>query len=363
MTQSVVIVGAGILGVTLAWRLARQSNLKITLLDQADAGSGASQHSFAWINTAFSSTPDYMRFRAQAGQAWRQLDQDTAGRLNIQWSGALSWQQTPEQTAAFIQQQQDYGFHVQACTGLQIAQLEPNLKHFPDLAAYALDDGAVPLDHVIQSLLQEAIEAGVNYAAHQRVTSLIHHQNQVVGVSTTHGNYFADQVVLAGGVGNHALLQDCKIDLALTASPSILMKMSYQHRTALLNRIVSTPEMELRVCAVGQVLAAEDYIDAQAQNHPELIAQQALLSIQNNLKASHGLRLDQVSVGYRPMPTDTLPLVGAVPNLQGVYVLNSHAAVTLAPLLCQLAGQEILSGNLQTALAPYRPNRIMSVSL
>ncbi len=204
----------------------------------------------------------------------------------------LSWQQSLEQTAAFIQQQQDYGFHVQACTGLQIAQLEPNLKHFPDLAAYAVDDGAVPLDHVIQLLLQQAIEAGVNYAAHQRVTSLIHHQNQVVGVSTTHGNYFADQVVLAGGVGNHALLHDCKIDLALTASPSILMKMSYQHRTALLNRIVSTPEMELRVCAVGQVLAAEDYIDAQAQNHPELIAQQALLSIQNNLKASHGLRLD-----------------------------------------------------------------------
>jgi len=57
------------------------------------------------------------------------------------------------------------------------------------------------------------------------------------------------------------------------------------------------------------------------------------------------------------MPNDGLPLVGRVANIQGLYIINSHAAVTLAPLLCHLACKEILYQEIQPALAPYRLNR------
>ena len=45
---NIVVVGAGILGAAIAWRLGRRG-VNITLIDRGQAGHGASSHSFAWI--------------------------------------------------------------------------------------------------------------------------------------------------------------------------------------------------------------------------------------------------------------------------------------------------------------------------
>ena len=54
--QKVVIIGAGIVGAALAFNLSRRREIDLTVIDQAQPGSGASSHSFAWIN-AFGKEP------------------------------------------------------------------------------------------------------------------------------------------------------------------------------------------------------------------------------------------------------------------------------------------------------------------
>ena len=47
--RHVVVIGAGIVGASIAWRVASRG-ARVTIIDQAEPGSGASSHSFAWIN-------------------------------------------------------------------------------------------------------------------------------------------------------------------------------------------------------------------------------------------------------------------------------------------------------------------------
>ncbi len=46
---NVAVIGAGILGAAIAWRLA-QRGVHVALIDKGEPGHGASSHSFAWIN-------------------------------------------------------------------------------------------------------------------------------------------------------------------------------------------------------------------------------------------------------------------------------------------------------------------------
>jgi glycine/D-amino acid oxidase-like deaminating enzyme len=67
--------------------------------------------------------------------------------------------------------------------------------------------------------------------------------------------------------------------------------------------------------------------------------------------------IEDVVIGWRPLPLDGLPVMGFSPAQPGVYLAIAHSGVTLAPILGQLAAQEILDGTRAEALSPYRPDR------
>ena len=50
MPRSCVVVGAGVLGVCVAARLA-EAGAEVTLLEQAEPGQAATRSSFAWLNS------------------------------------------------------------------------------------------------------------------------------------------------------------------------------------------------------------------------------------------------------------------------------------------------------------------------
>ena len=52
MNHPIVIVGAGIVGASIAWNLARRGK-PVLILDQTGIGKGATGRSFGWINANF----------------------------------------------------------------------------------------------------------------------------------------------------------------------------------------------------------------------------------------------------------------------------------------------------------------------
>jgi glycine/D-amino acid oxidase-like deaminating enzyme len=80
------------------------------------------------------------------------------------------------------------------------------------------------------------------------------------------------------------------------------------------------------------------------------------------LPGARAVPLDRLTLGFRPMPIDDLPVVGTVPGAPNVYVVVTHSGVTLAPILGRYVTQEILHDSPAEFLMPYRPERFLASS-
>jgi glycine/D-amino acid oxidase-like deaminating enzyme len=88
-------------------------------------------------------------------------------------------------------------------------------------------------------------------------------------------------------------------------------------------------------------------------------AERSLQAVAAHFPVLARARVEATRVGVRPMPTDERPMVGGIPGLGGFYVVASHSGVTLGPLWGRIAAVEILDGEDDPRLAPYRPARFL----
>ena len=69
------------------------------------------------------------------------------------------------------------------------------------------------------------------------------------------------------------------------------------------------------------------------------------------------VEVEDVVIGWRPLPLDRHPVLGRSPNQSQAYLAIMHSGVSLAPIVGDLASREILGGLTAPELAPYRPDR------
>ncbi|MDC9615781.1 FAD-binding oxidoreductase [Xenorhabdus khoisanae] len=358
--NKIIIVGAGFVGTTLAWCLSNHYKGEIILIDKGQAGNGVTKQAFAWLNVSYGRSDAYSKLRQQALNEWHYLDKQTNGKLKINWSGAISWQETESATREFIDVHRESGFKIKALTKSELQELEPQLTILPELAAFATEEGAVDPLHATQVLLQEALNNGVTYLPETEVTTINHNGKQILGVTTSQGIICADQVVLTAGVGTISLMEKLGEQLPLSASPSVIVQYQHQAVTPFVHHIISTPDMEVRPISGTTLLAAEDYLSDHPEHSATYIAKNTLPVIKRAFIGSDSLCLENASVGLRPMPEDEMPIVGKVTDYRGLYMISMHVAITLAPLICRLAQEEIINDTEQAALGPYRLTRFVS---
>ena len=81
----VLIVGAGIIGASIAWHLARAS-ARVTVVEAGEPGGVATPNSWAWINASWGNPEVYFRLRVRAMDEWRRLERDLPD-VHVAWAG------------------------------------------------------------------------------------------------------------------------------------------------------------------------------------------------------------------------------------------------------------------------------------
>ncbi|MCP1453367.1 NAD(P)/FAD-dependent oxidoreductase [Pseudomonas kilonensis] len=338
--KRVIVIGAGIVGASLAYHLATQG-AKVTVVEAEGIASGVTGSSFAWINTSHDEPDPIAPLRGAAIQEYRRLETQLPG-LKIQWTGALSYGASSTATANRISQS-------------QIRELEPNLKNPPQQASYAADQGALDAVAATHALIAGAQANGAKVLTQTPVLGFKTRGSTVLGVETAAGVIEADIVVLAAGTGITKLTNLLEVCLPIDASPAIFIR--YTSPPNLVRTLISSPEMEVRQTPEGALLAAEDYLDDALENQPSGIALRTANAIKSELHGVVSLDLQSVRVGYRPMPADDIPIIGYLPQVGGVYVCVMHPGVTLAAIVGRLASEEIVGDKACPALNPCRPDR------
>lgn len=342
MSKRIIVIGAGIVGASLAYHLAVKG-AKVVVIEAGEIASGVTGRSFAWINTSHGGPDSIAPLRAAAIAEYRRLESELPG-LKVRWTGALSYG--------------DGRFQAPSIYSAQILELEPNLKHPPERAFFAAEEGALDAVQATRALIAGAQVHGATLLTHTPVLGLQILDGTGTGVVTATGKHDADVVVLAAGTATPLLADQLNVTLPIDASPAIFIR--YQTQPQRVNTIISSPDMEIRHDADGNLLAAEDYIDEAPQNSAQAIAQRTADAIQHALHGVLSIEPQLACVGLRPMPVDGIPVIGYLPNLSGAYVCVMHPGVTLAAVVGRLVAEEIVGGGFATALAPCRPDRFQS---
>lgn len=367
--NNIGIVGGGIVGASIAMHLAR-SGAPVTLFEKSAPAAGATSKSFAWIN-AFTNDPHYRALRLKSIYAYRELDQQL--HLNITWGGAIHWatdlaeaERMKASTAEFNQA----GYPARMINPEELAELAPNLNLGPfDAASFSPLDAHLDPVKTTQLFLDKAKYHGADVVHPCEVMELRFQGDRLSGVATTAGAYSLDRLIIAGGVDTPALAAQAGYTPPLIHAPGILVHTGQAR--VLLERVVESPDMYFKQYRDGRIVGTDGYhapdipehlgISQGPQEMPDEIrsvhGERILGKIKEKLPGATDATYDHLTLGYRPMPQDRLPVVGFSPGNPNVYIAVMHSGVTLAPIMGRYISHEIMNNNLIDELAPYRPDR------
>jgi glycine/D-amino acid oxidase-like deaminating enzyme len=352
---NVLIVGTGIIGASIAHRLAG-AGVHVTMLEQSDTVGGAStRDSFAWINASIGNTDAYYLLRVAAMDEWRRLTR-TLPDLHVNWCGSLKWDVEPERMADFVSQHSSWGYRVRIVTAEEARVLEPNLAQHPEFSVYAPDEGSIEALEATERLLFKASAFGARVQTQVRVSGLLTSGGAVIGVSASRGAFYADETVLAAGVGTVSILQSVRIQFPMTASPAILLRSSPLQ--PVLRGIVMTPRMYIRQGPDGLIVVSTDLEEGTSDISSQVA--DIVRGIKAEVVGCESLTVDYFGCTPRAITADGLPVVGRVIGLPGLYVATMHSGVTLAPLIGRLVTEEILDGSRSGLLQPFTVDRLVS---
>ncbi len=375
-----VVIGAGVLGVCVAARLA-EAGTEVTLLERDRPGSGATRSSFAWLNANDKAPRAYHDLNHAGMRAWAGLSADLGGAVWYRPSGNLEWAASATGRAllaARVRRLAGWGYPARLIGARQAAELEPSLRlprPAPDVAWFP-DEGYLLTESMVSQLTEVATRHGATLltGAPGHVVGLdpARGVGEVGGgraVRTAAGPVIpADAVVCCAGRWVPELAA-----LAGAAGPVPLVGWAAPGATApgLVvqagpvtppgpSRIVHAPDVYLRPHSGG--LVHLEAPDAAVDLHtPEAELRQWADELLRRARRVVGGLQDAAVVGYqvcvRPLPTDGRSIVGWLPGADGVYVAVTHSGVTLGAHLARLVTAELVTGAVPAALAPFRPDR------
>ena len=352
VVTDVIVVGAGIVGASVAYHAAR-SGAAVVLLDRSVPASGVTGDSFAWIGGPCGEVDGSTPLRRAAPDDWARLEREVPG-IRVRWTGSLTW---GEQTRSDMG---ELGSDERLVEADEIARLEPHLRASPQRAVFRPTDGAIDAVAVTEALVAAARRHGAQARLTEEVRRLRVQHDTVVGVETSTGSIAASAVVLAAGVDVATLCAPLGVDLPVAASPAVLMR--FNAPQDLVRTLVSCPEVEVRQTTDGLLLAAEAYKGEVDHNALQRSARATLQRLKQTFTGAQDVRLVQARIGARPMPVDGLPIIGPLPGRPGGFVAVMHSAVTLAAVAGRLVAAEVVDGLDATELQHVRPQRFTTAA-
>jgi glycine/D-amino acid oxidase-like deaminating enzyme len=365
------VVGGGIVGACIAMHLAR-AGAHVTVFEKVGPARGATQNSFAWVN-AFVDDKHYRALRIQSLLAYRELDKTLS--LNMVWGGYVDWASNAAETKVVRSsalQLADSPYPVRGVTADEFAKLDPRVTPgFIADAFYSSIDAHLDPVSVTRRFLDGAVQAGAKILYPCELTALEVSAGRLKGAITSQGKFPLDRLVVAAGVDTPRVLAMADFPLTLKHAPGILA-----HSTSLppLTRLVHDAPggLSFKQMTDGSVVGTDapdppDIPEHQAiRAHAEQFPTDALRNSHGNriltkiskfLPDAQGVHLNRLTLGFRPMPADEFPVMGALPSLPDVHVAVTHSGVTLAPIIGRLTAQEVLNASRAEMFAPYRPER------
>ena len=359
MTSKCIIVGGGIIGASFAYHAYLNNIKEISVITESLPGDSqqATSNTWGWVNGYANNDEDYASFRLASLNYWPKLIENI-NDISSTSKGALFWDLDETQIHQTIDQHQNWGHSVSIKQETELEKILPNLFNKPKNAGYGKNDLAVEATEISKKLFEKS---NVNFLK-KKVTELIFEKNKVKGVQTGDEKIYADEVILATGLGTPEILKSINIKFIMRSSLGLL---AYTNPLPpLLNHPITGIDFHVRQDSQGRLVIGGRFDDdASKENDLEIAAKMLVNEMVSRINFDGEVTLDHYTVGKRPLPIDGRPKIGRLKNsvgeiIKGVYIAVMHSGVTNAPMAGKLGIEEIISDKQDKMLSTFSPYTI-----
>jgi glycine/D-amino acid oxidase-like deaminating enzyme len=367
-TTRVAVLGGGILGVSSAVHLLRRG-AAVTLVTESGLASEASGRSLSWLNSAGQRSTPYHDLRMTGIDRYRAL---FAANPDVDWlrfDGGLHW--AAEGSAAATAQrsavEQAHGYDSALLTPADIPARAPGIDPaaVPENAILNPREGWVSLPHLIEHLMGEFHELGGELVLQAGRSSVVVTGGRATGIRTGDGRQFdADAVLVACGAATPGVVAELGVQIP-DASPVSMLVITepVPGRTDL---VLNTPRVALRPNVCGTLALDHDWYEQQITlgpdgefSVPDEVVKQLAEEASAVLAGNPAVVPASYKIGYKPIPGDGEPVLGALAEVPGCFVAFTHSGATLGLIVGELLAEEILTGESVPVLSTFRPGRFV----
>ncbi len=376
-TADVIVIGAGVVGCSVAYYLAREG-VGVTLQERHAIGSGASAHatgSLSLLGAEFSPGASFELARASYAefpQIVPELESATGMDLLYQRRPSLRLALDDEEAdliKSLMAWQQPH-VRMRWIETREIQAIEPRLS--PSIIGGVYEDESAQLDSYRLNLaLARGAELSGATMLNREVTGLVANGATISGVKTTSGDLHCGAVVVAAGTWSRAFTPwlDFPVPVRPMKGERLLLNYPGEPLAALISspkrgHMISRLDGLTSVGSTGgrdydqrELFAGEEF-DRQPTESARLELLRRAIDVLPDLERAE---LVQQLAGSRPLSPDSKPIIGPVPGRDGAFLATGHTTkgIHLGPITGRIIADYICRGSTQVVsdLGEFLPDR------
>ena len=361
----VAIVGAGIVGSSVAHRLS-EGGAEVVLIDGTEPGSGTTSASFAWVNANNKLPREYFELNVAGMREHERLhDEIGGGWLHPTGNLIQATDEEQEDLERRVERLRSWSYAAEMLPASTVNEkLEPEAV-FPDPeteVAHFPDESWADAPALTRALVKVAGRNGASMLVGNAVRDIEVGDEGATLILENGDTVQADAVVNATGAGSVSVAEMVGRTLPLDVFRGLLVRVAVPGEP--LHHLLHTPRINLRPDGPGFILLHHDSVDEKLSDdfagRDDPLCAELLERGRGLLPNLAGAEVVEARFGLRPVPADGHSCVGALSEIPGYYEAVTHSGITLGPMIGWLLAREILTGEVDPLIAPFRPDRFPS---
>jgi glycine/D-amino acid oxidase-like deaminating enzyme len=377
MKSDVIVIGAGIIGSSIAYHLA-QRKASVILLEKGDLAAGSSGACDGLIFLQSKKPGIHLQLAMESRKRFARLRSSLPVAIEYRECGGMVVIESDEELAVmheFVKEQQKIGLDVTLLNADRARQLEPHLSE------HILGATRSPLDGQVNPIaLTLGFALGAKNLGAQVITGATIHgidttSGRVSAVETDTGRFEADIIVNAAG--SYAPEIGTMVGLPIPIKPRRGQIIVTEACPPMLNHcMISAKYIAAKFNPESAKAGGEGISIEQTENGNFLLGSTREFVGYDKRTTSKGLQsiaaktagiipaIEQVNVirafaGLRPYTPDGLPILGPVADVPGFFMAAGHEGdgIALSPITGELIAQMIITGKSDFPLDAFRLSR------
>ena len=361
-TADVAIIGGGVIGCSIAYRLAQSGMTNGVLFERKHVASGATGVCPGGIRQQFEGEAECTLAR-RSMHFFEQVNEilEPESRFFLERSGYLFLAQSDAVLSGFrrnVALQNQLGIPSRVVTPAEIAEIVPALVCDGILGgSFCGEDGFLEdCDGLTHTLLGRARDKGFTLALSE-LTRLAQ-DGRAWRLDTSSGSWLVERVVLAAGTESPSLASCAGVRLPITVERRRLAY-TEPRGESLMHPLVVALERSFAGKQLQNGVFYLGWLDETPDSDDLSFIEQALTAGAGLLPVLEELQVRRVITGYYDSTPDHRPILGAIGGLDGLYMATGFSGhgFMLAPAVGEIMAQLIVGSKIDPLLQDFSIER------